>query len=476
MLRKFIQQILVLPFCLYVVSNKPLLSQTKENINESLQEEIEKLTIDYTTIDQLISQNNLELRSLKELLSSATFNLRSKIAKRYPSLDLQATGLPKYVAGKNFNSNSSTTKTSQFSINPSLNLRWDLIDPLRGPEIKIAKSNYEIAKNNYEIKRKDLIQEAKSRFHKLQKSHQEIINKKLSLNLSITSLSDAKSKFDAGIGTKFEVLEAEAQLARDKHSLNETKIKDKINEISLKEILNIERDLKVRQDQKVIGFWNYKLYKNINVGLEKNLSLKNIKLEKSIKQNQANSFLNANRPKIYISNSLSSSFSRGDSLSLEIDPKETASTYTNTISLNLNWKLFDGGQNKNSYKSKLLEAQSQEYSFENLESVLKTNISKSYLNLKLNQEKILSSIKEISSTKESLRLSRLRYEIGISTLKDVLIRQKELSNANSKNIDAVYNYNLNLDELERLTFLKMSNTCNKGDNSSKKANISICDI
>ncbi len=226
----------------------------------------------------------------------------------------------------------------------------------------------------------------------------------------------------------------------------------------------------------MIGFWNYKLYKNINVGLEKNLSLKNIKLEKSIKQNQANSFLNASRPKIYISNSLSSSFSRGDSLSLEIDPKETASTYTNTISLNLNWKLFDGGQNKNSYKSKLLEAQSQEYSFENLESVLKTNISKSYLNLKLNQEKILSSIKEISSTKESLRLSRLRYEIGISTLKDVLIRQKELSNANSKNIDAVYNYNLNLDELERLTFLKMSNTCNKGDNSSKKANISICDI
>ena len=399
MLRKFIQQILVLPFCLYVVSNKSLLSQTKENINESLQEEIEKLTIDYTTIDQLISQNNLELRSLKELLSSATFNLRSKIAKRYPSLDLQATGLPKYVAGKNFNSNSSTTKTSQFSINPSLNLRWDLIDPLRGTEIKIAKDNYQIAKNNYEIKRKDLIQEAKSRFHKLQKSHQEIINKKLSLNLSITSLSDAKSKFDAGIGTRFEVLEAEAQLARDKHSLNETKIKDKINEISLKEILNIERDLKVRQDQKVIGFWNYKLYKNINVGLEKNLSLKNIKLEKSIKQNQANSFLNASRPKIYISNSLSSSFSRGDSLSLEIDPKETGSTYTNTISLNLNWKLFDGGQNKNSYKSKLLEAQSQEYSFENLESVLKTNINKSNLNLKLNQEKILSSIKEISSTK-----------------------------------------------------------------------------
>ena len=108
---------------------------------------------------------------------------------------------------------------------------------------------------------------------------------------------------------------------------------------------------------------------------------------------------------------------------------------------------------------------------------MKTNISKSYLNLKLNQEKILSSLQEISSTKESLRLSRLRYEIGISTLKDVLIRQQELSNAYSRNIDAIYNYNLNLDELERLTFLKISNTCNRENNiPTKEEKKTICDI
>ena len=98
------------------------------------------------------------------------------------------------------------------------------------------------------------------------------------------------------------------------------------------------------------------------------------------------------------------------------------------------------------------------------------------MNLKLNEEKILSSLKEISSTKESLRLARLRYDVGISTLKDVLIRQKELSNANSKNIDAIYNYNLNLDELERLTFLEKSNVCNENDISTKNNIQSICNI
>ena len=98
------------------------------------------------------------------------------------------------------------------------------------------------------------------------------------------------------------------------------------------------------------------------------------------------------------------------------------------------------------------------------------------MNLKLNEEKIESSLKEISSTKESLRLARLRYDVGISTLKDVLIRQKELSDANSKNINSIYNYNLGLDELERLTFLKISNICNENNSLSKNDIQTICSI
>ena len=50
---------------------------------------------------------------------------------------------------------------------------------------------------------------------------------------------------------------------------------------------------------------------------------------------------------------------------------------------------------------------------QNLKNVLTTNISKAYLNLKLNEEKIISSLKEIESSKESVRLSRLRYDVGI---------------------------------------------------------------
>jgi len=146
----------------------------------------------------------------------------------------------------------------------------------------------------------------------------------------------------------------------------------------------------------------------------------------------------------------------------------------NSLSLNFSWNIFNGNQNKNSYKSSEADAKAKEYSFNNFENVLKAKISKAYLNLKLNEEKIISSLKEISSTNESLRLARLRYDVGISTLKDVLVRQKELSNAKSKNINAVYNYNLNLDELVRLTFLEISKKCTDSNTINKRE--SICDI
>ena len=475
MLKKVINPILYLPLALFANTLEVLSNEKQNLIDKVLEEKSNKLFISYEEIDKIVL-NNPDLKSLQNSVNSASFNLSSKIAKRYPSLDFQANGLPKYISGKNYSSSSQTLKTSQLTANPSLNFKWDLIDPLRGSEIKIAKENFKIAENNYEIKKKDLIQEARKRYHKFQKSYQDIQNKKFTIDLSVTSLENAKAKLDAGIGTKFEVLEAETQLSRDKQSLNEKKIEHEINKISLKEILNIKGDFKINKEQNLIGFWNHRLNKNLNEGLANNLSLKNLQIQKSIKKNQAKSFLSQNKPNIYISNSFASTFSKGDSLSANIDSEKSGSNYTNTISLNFAWSIFNGGQNKNSYKSKLADAESEEYAYKNLKNVLTTNISKAYLNSKLNEEKIISSLKEIESSKEAIRLSRLRYDVGISTLKDVLIRQSELSNAKSKNINAVYNYNLNLDELERLTFLEISKDCLDNDNNKIKDAISICNI
>ena len=156
MLKKVINSILFLPFALFINSPDVLPNEKKVLIDQVSEEKSNIPFIGYLEIEKHIL-NNEELKSLQNLVTSASFNLSSKIGQRYPSIDLQVNGLPKYVSGRNYNSNSPTLETSQFSANPSLNIKWDLINQLRGAEIKIANQNFKIAKYNYEIKKKDLI-------------------------------------------------------------------------------------------------------------------------------------------------------------------------------------------------------------------------------------------------------------------------------------------------------------------------------
>ena len=144
MFRRVINPILFLPLALCMNSINVLSSETKDAIDNVLEEKPNKTFISYQEIEKIIL-NNQELRSLQNLVNSASFSLSSQIAQRYPTLDFQANGLPKYVSGKKYSNNSSTLKTSQFSANPSLNIQWDLIDPPRGSEISIAKTNYKIS-------------------------------------------------------------------------------------------------------------------------------------------------------------------------------------------------------------------------------------------------------------------------------------------------------------------------------------------
>ena len=472
MLKKILYSSLLLPLFFIFSLNQSKSSDLEIEENINIEKIYKKKFVNFKDIPEILKDNNFELKSLEKMVKAASLNYKSSLGKKYPSIDLNATGLPQYLYSKNYTSSSVNTKSSQFKINPALTIRWDLINPTREPDIDSAQNNLQVAINNYEIKKYDLIKEARSRYHSYKKSLAEVDNAIFAVDLSLTSLRDAKSKLEAGIGTEFDVLEAKAQLSRDKQLLEEKKTSREISKISLKEILNInlEKEIEISKDQKLLGFWYYSLENNIEKGISNSFSLKNINLQSLIKNDQARRFKNSNKPIVYISNALSSTFSKGSTLSEEIDPKKTSSNYTNTISLNFAWNIFDGGQNKNSANAKKAESEADKLNYKNLENIIKKNISETYLNLKKFEKKLLSTEEEIISTTESLRLARLRYEVGISTLKDILTRQKELSTANSKKINSIYNYNINLDQLERLTFQRMNTKClvNKSDKKNQK--------
>ena len=77
MLRKFIYPILFFPLSLYINSQKALLSETNNNIDELLKEKETQIFLNYDEIEVFTVKNNQELKSLENLVNSSSFNLSS---------------------------------------------------------------------------------------------------------------------------------------------------------------------------------------------------------------------------------------------------------------------------------------------------------------------------------------------------------------------------------------------------------------
>ena len=242
-------------------------------------------------------------------------------------------------------------------------------------------------------------------------------------------------------------------------------------------IKNIKKDIHITKEHGLIGYWPYSLNKTLKNGLDNNISLKNIKFQKSLKENESNILLNDNKPFIFISNIFSGSVARGSKLAQFIDKDEKESSYANTLSLNISWNIFDGGESRNSSLAKKIESEAEILNFSNFSNILEKDIIDSYSNLKTNKKRLISSKKDFDYTKESLRLTRLKYEAGITSLRELISVQKDLAKSKENQITAIAIYNLNIDNLERLTGLKASTNCYTNNALIKKDYIySICNL
>ena len=84
MLRKILNITLFIPIGVLVTFQQSILSKNDNYIDEVILENAEKIFINHKEIKNIITTNNDELKSLKELIEASSFNLSSKISKRYP--------------------------------------------------------------------------------------------------------------------------------------------------------------------------------------------------------------------------------------------------------------------------------------------------------------------------------------------------------------------------------------------------------
>jgi OMF family outer membrane factor len=418
----------------------------------------------------LAEVNNPNLKALGIQVQEAQSALRSKIALWYPQLNLRAGSFPAYTGAQQY-SNGLTgtgqergiTESSIWRMAADLEASWALINPARNPEIAAARDQFEQAKNKYLIGLRDLRLQVSQSYFDLQQSDEQVRIGQESVRSSEVSLRDARARFQAGVATKLEVLQAETQLARDQQLLTNSLSAQSIARRSLASLLSLPQDVTptAKDPSRVVGTWLPTLQESIVAAYAFREELDQIILDISVANSNANAELAQIQPLLNIVNTLSGGRTSGYEFiqPSQAVPNQLGWSVDNTVGLNVRWNLFDGGQAKALYRRQKQVAEESRYRFADRRDTIREEVEKSFYELEANNRNITTTSREVLSARESLRLARLRFQAGVTTQREVVDTQRDLTQAEVRYSNAIADYNKRLAELQRRTGLDQIATC-----------------
>ncbi len=90
---------------------------------------------------------------------------------------------------------------------------------------------------------------------------------------------------------------------------------------------------------------------------------------------------------------------------------------------------------------------------------LRFEVEESFYELRQANRNIQTTSREVLSSRESLRLARLRFQAGVSTQREVVDNQRDLTQAEVRYAQALAQYNISVAEMRRRTGLDQVAVC-----------------
>lgn len=431
-------------------------------------------------VERLAEVNNPNLKAVASQVEQAKSELLAANAAWYPQVNIVSQNLPSFTKADTFtftpkgtvtnpvtgiaNSDQGVyTKTGTWEAQAGVTVDWDLINPQRVPQIAAARDNYERSKNAYLIALRELRLQANQAYFELQQADEQARIGQQSVRASLVSLKDARARFQAGVATKLEVLEAETQLARDQQLLTNAEASQNISRRSLAALLDLPPNVTptAKEPSKVVGAWTTSLQESLAAAYALREELNQAILDISIANSNANSSIGAVQPFLSIVNTFSYGRSNGQINTTNQSISYTPYTWTaqNIIGLSLSWNIFDGGRARALYRASKQVAEESAFNFAAQRDQIRQQVETSFYTLKQNLEGISTAAREVTSARESLRLARLRFQAGVTTQREVVDNQRDLTQAEVRYANAVASYNISLAELRRRTGLEQVQLC-----------------
>ena len=446
--------------------------------------ELRPLTL--AEVEQIAEVNSPTLKQAKSQVEQAKSNLLAAHALWYPTITI-ASDL-KY---NDVDTNSYTTNndddvrydreyvlTQQWITSFKASAEWKLINPARVPEIAKARDLYEIERNSYLISLRELRLKTADAYFTLQRQDEGVNIGQASVRASLVSLRDAEARFTAGVATKLEVLEAETQLSRDQTQLTDYLGKQSIARRNLANLLDLPQDITptAADPAQVAGLWQPSLEESIVAAYAFREELDKLILKISTNNSDANINLARVQPVFTLFNDFSSTRTEGGDVYPEKGNRSTEVNWgnyqwnaSNTVGLKFSWNIFDGGASLARYRQNKQKAQQSEFEFAAERDKIRVTVEESFYNLKTANRTLKTSGMAVLTARESLRLSRLRFQAGVTTQREVVDNQRDLTQSQQIYANSMLTYNRSLFQLRRRTGLDHIKACNSPDLPAQKS-------
>jgi outer membrane protein TolC len=419
-------------------------------------------------IDLAIANNeNVGISQLQVEQSLAT--LRENQADLYPSLffrssfarsvsaqqDLQVRANNRALRVARFNGDPGaderefSARFGSYSFDNSIEFQYDLgVNGARGARIRAAEEQLRISELRLETAIEELRFEVARAYYNLQEADAAVEIQAAAVRNSQKSLEDAEALERAGVGTRFEVLQARVTLADSQQDLTNSRRNQLQSRRELAAILNIDENANLLAADPIAlaGAWDLTLEDTIVQAYNNRAELEEQLAERDRAQQLRRVALSATRPNV----TLGASYNVLGLISDDADytaVRGWADGYQAQVQLS--WNFFDGGAAKAQARQRELEIGIADERFDQLLNQIRLDVERAYYDLQANFDNIQTASLGVEEATEALRLARLRFQAGVGTQLEVINQETDLTRAQNRLLNAIIGYNRALSSLQR---------------------------
>lgn len=332
------------------------------------------------------------------------------------------------------------------TLNASVQATYDLFTSgQRIATVRAAKEQVRLSELEVERRREELRLETTTLYYDLQESGEQIRINQAFVDEAARNRRDNALRQEAGVGTTFDVLRADVQLANAQQDLIQAQAQQRIARRDLARLLNLPSAVDINATpvippdswEATYERWELTLEDSILLAFQGRVELEQQLAQREISLQQARAARAANGPQV----SLFANYSWSDLLD------DSSDTYS--FGAQFNMVLTDGGAAQSRARQQEINADIAEETFSEVLDQVRFEVEQAYFTLRSNEENVITARTAITQADRALELANLRLDAGVGTQLDVLTAQSELTQAEGNWVSAALGYNRALASLRR---------------------------